>query len=247
MGLFGRWLSPACPIDLPSRVWLVKHLLWLKDEFGRERLIESPIIEPSDRFFPGKYDCSPRAMLQIFHQVCDYMDVPTESVELQFFRNDAVPYLVTADGLDAGVAVGTYQGGELKHVIRLDEDKSEDPMTVVSTLSHELAHLRLMGEARIDPMRWDNELLTDLCSIFFGFGIFRLNRPAYSVPTDAVWPGTGIRRPEYMTVAMSAYALATITSLRFEERPAWARYLKGAAKSEFRASMKWVEKESKSN
>lgn len=45
-----------------------------------------------------------------------------------------------------------------------------------------------------------------------------------------------------MTGPMYAYALATIASLRFEEKPAWARHLRWDARQLFRQAMRWQAK-----
>ena len=55
---------------------------------------------------------------------------------------------------------------------------------------------------------YDNELLTDLTTVFKGMGIFLANSPRHWDGNYTSWPGTELRKPEYMTGAMFGYALA---------------------------------------
>lgn len=240
MGLFDWLFRAREPITRPARQWIETHLRWLGDQFGEDRLIESPIIEPSDHFFPEPYDGTPDSLAPLFRCMCELMDVETSRVRLQLFSNDRALGLVTADGFDAGIAAGTYQEHDGSQLIRLDRRHLLTPMSAVAVLAHELSHLRLLGEGRVDPDRVDHELLTDLCADFFGFGIFTANASAYSIPDDRRWPGTNLWMPEYMTTPMHAYALAVIAQVRFEDRPRWAKHLRSGPRSDFSASMRWL-------
>ena len=231
-GLFSHF-----DIDEPSRQWIGEHLRWLGEQCGEDRLIDDPIVEPTDVFFPDPYDGSAEAITALFAKVCGYMNVDPACVELSLFRNrDRGIHLVGDDGVSLGIAGGTYHATAERFVIRLDEAKLHDPARAVATLSHELAYVRLMGENRVDGNRYDNELLTDLCAIYLGFGIFRANAPAYAPPGRHTWPGTQVQRTEYMSLPMIAYTLAVIAERRSESKPAWARHLRGAARAEFRAA-----------
>jgi hypothetical protein len=53
-------------------------------------------------------------------------------------------------------------------VIVIDRSDLGNPMNLVGTMTHELAHARLLGERRVDPEIYDNELLTDLTVVFMG-------------------------------------------------------------------------------
>jgi hypothetical protein len=109
----------------------------------------------------------------------------------------------------------------------------------VATMAHELAHVRLMGEDRVQSGVWDNELLTDLTVIFHGLGIFSANHPAYWYEHASNWPDTDIPRPEYMTSPMLAHALAYRSWLREELPVKWNRHLKPASRAEFKQACRF--------
>jgi hypothetical protein len=243
--MFGlrRWFGvPRPPLDEFARQWIDTRLAWLRGEFGAERLIDSPVIEPTDRFFPDAYDGGKASVQRLFERVCAYMDVSPAVVQLRAYSEARRPGLVNADGELLAGSAGTYQEGSDRFLIRLERGAFAEPMQLVGTIAHELSHLRLLGENRADPEAFDNELLTDLTAVFFGFGIFMANAPRHWHSDLTYWPETQLRRPEYMTLPMYGYALALIAQVRYETKPRWLRHLRGDARAEFWASHRFLER-----
>jgi hypothetical protein len=139
-------------------------------------------------------------------------------------------------------AAGTYEEGERKFIVRIDTSGLDDPMGLVGTLAHELAHVRLLGESRIMSEVYDNELLTDLTVVFFGLGIFLANTPRNWECDYTKWPNTDLHKPEYMTPPMFGYALAHLAWFRGEEQPAWAKYLHWNARADFKEALRFLVK-----
>lgn len=54
-------------------------------------------------------------------------------------------------------------------MITVDRDELARPHDLIATFSHELAHARLLGEGRLPPRAFDNELVTDLTALALGF------------------------------------------------------------------------------
>jgi len=125
-------------------------------------------------------------------------------------------------------------------VIHLETSQLTEPMTLVGTIAHELAHLRLLGERRIDDDVFDNELLTDLTVVFHGMGIFLANAPRAWESDFTTWPGTEANRPEYMTQAMFGYALALAAWFRNERKPPWAKHLQMDARASFKQGLRYL-------
>jgi hypothetical protein len=112
---------------------------------------------------------------------------------------------------------------------------------LVAIIAHELCHVRLLGENRITAARKDHERLTDLLTIYLGFGIFTTNA-ALSFSEDArgwsIQPrgdmseriingarNDGYSRLGYLNEAEFGYALACYCRLRGEITPPWTTYL----------------------
>ncbi len=216
----------------------------LAGHFGLHILLERPIILPTEEFFPDPYDGSPEAVRLMFHQVCRYMQVDPDSVELELFT-DRTPGSMAAIDPMLGFAAGTWQGGAepwQKGVIRIERSALDRPADLVGTMAHELSHQRLLGEGRFDSRSYDNELLTDLTAVYHGFGVFLANNPRKSTGALSYWPGTKLRRPEYLSEPMLGYAMAHVAWFRDEDRPGWAKALRWAPRAVFKEGLRFLQK-----
>jgi hypothetical protein len=218
-----NWFRPICPCDAAAKAWVEERLAWLCDEFTDHAFSGRPIVLPTEDFFPSAYDRTEDAVRTLVDQVCEYMDVIPDLVDVEFFDSPEL-ILVNEQGHGLPGAAGTYEEGH-RFLIRLARSQFVDPMLLVGTIAHELAHVRLLGENRISVNAYDNELLTDLTVVFFGLGIFLANAPRAWLSGFTVWPGSDLKKPEYMTAPMYAYALAHLAWHRGEQRPAWAKHL----------------------
>ncbi len=237
--MFG-WLFGGCPVDPAGKGWVEDRLLWLRDEFGADDLYGLNTVLPTPAFFPDRYDGSRRAVRDLFDRVSDYMGVEPGAVTLGFLKPSANPLYLVSDGGEQvpTEAAGLYEG----HVIRLNEGEFGDPMALVGTMAQELAHQRLLGEGRIDPDVFDNELLTDLTVVFKGLGVFLANVPRHYAGQDTRWPGTALRKPEYMTGPLFGYALATLAWARGEQRPACRPHLRFGVRGELDQGLRYLRK-----
>lgn len=236
--MFGWLFGSACPLDSQGQTWVEDRLAWLRDEFGADDLYGGPVILPTPEFFPDPYDGSRDAVFDLFDRVCGYMGVERGLLRLEFLRPAANPLFLVNDGGEAlpTEAAGWYMGD----AIRINENEMTDPVWLVGTLAHELAHQRLLGEDRVAADVYDNELLTDLTTVFKGMGIFLANSPRHWDGNYTYWPGTDLRKPEYMTGAMFGYALALTAWVRGETRPAWMKYVHSGVRSEMRQGLRFL-------
>lgn len=236
-----NWLfPPTCPCDPAAKEWIEERLQWLSEEFDDHCFNGRPLVLPTPEFFPDVYDGSKRSVRKLLDRVCGYMDVIPDLVDMRFVADAGKIWLVNDSGQYLPHAAGTYQEGERQFIIRLDKSGLDDPMGLVGTMAHELAHVRLLGESRIMSEEYDNELLTDLTVVFFGLGIFLANTPRNWDSQYKKWPGTKLKKPEYMTPPMFGYALAHLAWFRGEEKPAWAKHLHSNARSEFKQAVRFL-------
>ena len=240
--MFG-WFRPTCPCDPVAKRWIEDRLAWLSRQFGLHILLERSVILPTADFFPDPWDGSEAAAQRMFRRVCDYMGVNPHRVEIEFF-NDRSHGSIAHDPTLRGISAGTWQGsvGFNQGTIRVNRGWLDRPSDLVGTMAHELAHQRLLGEGRFDAEEFDNELLTDLTAIFFGFGVFLANNPRKSTGELSRWPGTELRMPEYISEPMLAYSLAHIAWLQDEIWPPWAGHLRWAPRAAFKQGWRYLEK-----
>lgn len=261
--MFG-WFQPKSPCDPSAKKWIEDRFEWLTRQFGLHVLLEKPVVLPTAEFFPDRWDGTQSAVDRMFARVCEYMNVNRRSVELRIF-DDRSP----SAAMSQGFAAGTWQGKDRswnasltgtpgaprvdddgpgrntprnRSIVRLERSTLDRPSDLVGTMAHELAHQRLLGEGRSQAHAFDNELLTDLTAVYHGFGVFLANNPRKSTGDLDYWPGTQLRRPEYLSEPMLAYAMAHIAWFRDEPKPAWAKHLRWAPRAAFKAAHRYLEK-----
>jgi hypothetical protein len=235
------WFRPTCPVDPHAKRWIEQRLAWLADQFGLDVFMRRALILPLEEFFPDKYDGSEDSVRVLVDRVCAYMDVDPERIHLKFFtdRKDLRLINQQGQGISTGAA-GLYRERFGKFWVQLETSQFDEPMTLVGTTAHELAHARLLGEKRVDGEIFDNELLTDLTVVFHGLGIFLANVPRAWQGDCTTWPGTGVRKSEYMTQPMFGYALAHAAWFRNEKKPHWAKFLRMDARASFKQGLHYL-------
>lgn len=67
--------------------------------------------------------------------------------------------------------------------ILVEEKQLENPLSLIATLAHEMAHYKLLGEGRTGE---NDEVLTELTVLIFGLGIFNANTSIVRMNT---WSG----------------------------------------------------------
>lgn len=237
--MFG-WFRPTCPVDPNAKKWVERRLQWLASEFGLDTFVRRAMILPLEEFFPDAYDASQKSVRVLLDRVCRYMDADPRLVELELFTDCNEVWLVNDRGQYLPRTAGLYDERSHKTVIHLETSQLDEPMTLVGTIAHELAHLRLLGERRIPDDVFDNELLTDLTVVFHGLGLFLANVPR-TWPSDfTTWPGSNGRKPEYMTQPMFGYALAHAAWFRQEPKPAWIKHLRMDARASFKQGLRYL-------
>jgi hypothetical protein len=237
--MFG-WFRPTCPLDPHAKQWLESRLQWLADDFGIDVFVRRALVLPLDEFFPDPYDGSEASVRTLLDRVCRYMDADPERVELEYVNNANRVWMVNDRGDYLPHEAGLYDERSQQIVIHLETSQLDEPLNLVGTMAHELAHLRLLGERRIDGEVFDNELLTDLTVVFHGLGVFLANSPRSWQSQFSHWPGSDARRPEYMTQPMFGYALAHAAWFRNERKPAWAKFLRPDARCSFKQGLRYL-------
>ncbi len=219
-----------------DRRWLDWRWSWLIDQFGTNFNREIVLTEPE--YFPDGYHYDESSVERYLRRVCDYMDVDRERIQLHYYEES--PDVVVRDR--SRTTAGLYIESNDHFQIWIETKQIADPLALVATLAHELAHVRLLGERRVSPEVFDHELLTDLLTIYLGMGVFTAN----SAIREAYWQegnysGWQMSRQGYLPMPMLGYALALLASSRGEGNPPWLRYLRSDVRSHFKQSMKLIQ------
>ncbi len=197
---------------------------WFDAEFPFD-LRRSMVVLPTPDFFPGSYHGSEEDVRKALDRVCRYMSVDPARVVLEYVEeadgSDLLSHLPSYTSTFRGAA-GHYRRQGDRCVISINGAEAREPMALIATMAHELAHQRLLGEHRISPDRPDQEPLTDLLTVYLGMGIFTANA---AFDFSAHGQGWRAQRLGYLTEPMFGYALALYAWRRGETVPSWMRHL----------------------
>lgn len=238
------WLPSTtsdCPVDEETQEWTESSIRWFLGEFGTSVIYRDPALPTAD-FLPGTgYSASVGEIGELAARLSVLMLVDPASFTLELFDGTGEKEVVTASGKSRAVGHFRMDGGRM--VISLDQREASDPQLATAIIVHELCHLRLLGENRVRRGRPDGERLTDLLTVYFGFGIFSTNAAmrftraergftiiSRGLLDDRTLNGArrneGYRRLGYLRSAEFGYALACYCWVRGETQlPGWARYV----------------------
>jgi hypothetical protein len=125
--------------------------------------------------------------------------------------------------------LGTFQAHEDNSVtISYNPALTNDPVQLVATFAHELAHYLTATAEEAPPGGWDNwEFATDIAAVFLGFGIFMVNSAFnFRQTSDDQSQGWQSSRNGYLSETEFIYALALFLALQQLPHDAADGYLK---------------------
>jgi hypothetical protein len=244
--------TPKLPVSPEARDWTDQSMDRLETIFGGERLRDSPVILPTSEFFPDGGNGTEDAARVLFRRVCGFMQVDPSRLRLVFFQeeraeDDLQRSMPHWEGRRNGTA-GFYRDhpDDEQTVIAIETSRLRDPLPLVATMAHELAHVLLLGDGHIDRDAPDMEPMTDLATVFCGLGLFTANSAArFSQWDDGTKHGWLFRRLGYLPEPMFGYALASYARRRGEEKPAWSKHLNVNVGTYFRQSIRCLEWEAR--
>jgi hypothetical protein len=219
---------PRCPVPPREQAWIEKMLLWCVDRLGHLPL-HRPVVEPTNAFFPGAYLGTEQDVLRTVDQVRAHLAISADRFTVEVAVDEDMPGELGAMPLfpvRRAVVAGHYQQREGRGYVRIDPSQAGDRMRLVAIAAHELCHELLLGRGGVPGADGDDhEPLTDLLTVYTGFGVFTANAAFDFEAYNA--GGWRIRSLGYLSEAMFGYALACYAWMRGEAapEPAWARYL----------------------
>lgn len=227
--------------------WQFDVFEWLFTNFGGfERFKRQALVTPTADFFPFNPTDDHSYATVVFETVKDYMGMDDWFCSL-FPLDDENPL----DKLRAGSQFyGSWSSAKSaaglfeldRHGARIYYARStlEDSVNLVATLSHELSHYLIASTVTDPPGGWNQlEPMTDLTSVFRGFGIFLANS-AFTTKQwgDHTGSGWSASQQGYLSESELAFGLAIYCSLLELEPRQVGKYLRPNPRSDFKKAMK---------
>ncbi|WP_299190773.1 hypothetical protein [uncultured Litoreibacter sp.] len=173
---------------------------WIEDSFDWAAMNKimtpaTPLVLPTKAFFPARKGDPDTVVAGLVDNLKDILGL--QSLKVTLAPIDDVPPELRHNYQSLGAVAGTWQGDAMGGHIRYDPALISQPMTLISTLAHELMHQRLARSTRDWPGGAEaEELATDLHCITAGLGVIQL-----AGSEQAGWQG-------YMRQPSRAHALA---------------------------------------
>lgn len=227
--------KPFEPLDAELRHYFEHNLLCLRRTFPKPTLHKRKVFTPVESDFPIDWNKGEQTAYDLLPIVCRVMDIHPMEIQLEFFSNGvrtinmgSYTEAINTEG-NALEAAGEYFGKneDGKYVVALEQGLLQHPDNLIATLVHELAHVKLMGHAKMD---YNDEMLTDLTTVFFGFGIFNANSAFQFKKSNQGWSWSDLG---YLKIDEWAYALALYAYLRKETNPTWKNHLNATVQKLF--------------
>ncbi|MFB4309205.1 hypothetical protein [Actinomadura sp. GTD37] len=234
---WARRTSADCPVGVRQQAWIEASLAWFEREFVREPASRNVVL-PGPDLPSTAYTGTPEQVISLVSRVCGVMGVDLTEITVELFDRAGEDAAATREERRT---VGHYRVRNGRAVIGLDVTEASDAAYLIAVIAHELCHVRLLGEGRITTDRKDHERLTDLLTVYFGFGVFTTNaalRFGEAARGFSVHPlgeldertlnaarNDGFSRLGYLTEREFGYAMACHAWLRREAEPAWAGHL----------------------
>lgn len=215
----GEFLIEGLPLNEERRLSIDDAFLYLQELFGKEMPIKKPVLTPYDDVFPIEIN-ELSEIIPLAEKIAVIMDIDPKSIELDFFEGSKPTDPSTTETTYSGAA-GLYHGKNEagKYVVTLADDMTGKPGRAIATIAHEFAHIKLLGEERMDE---NSEELTDMLPLFYGFGLFN---SAYVFTFSRDKEGWSTSTLGYLSQVDWAYLFALYLYVRNEKEPEWFEHL----------------------
>lgn len=230
------------PLDQKLRKYFENNFLWLMQEFPEPKIEERRILAPTASDFPIKWNKSRGNAIEALNIICSNMQLDPNEIKLNFYDNGlteidmGTSVIFMESDPDNPEAAGLYHNEKVdgKYSISLDEALLEKPDRLIATIAHELSHVKLLGENKLEQ---NDEMLTDFTTVFFGLGIFNANCAFQFYNQTDRWGHSNLG---YLKIDEWAYALALFAFIRYEDEPQWKQFLSKTVKSDFEKCLKYM-------
>ena len=230
------------PLDYERRKYFENNILCLVDDFSETQIENRKVFLPTENDFPIKWNQSEENAIEVLKIVSKNIQLDFDEIEIDYYiegvtemNTGSSPIFLENDeneSLTSSFYFGRNEQG--KYEIGINKKYLGFPETLTATIAHELSHVKLLGENKIQE---NDEYLTDLATVFFGFGIFGANASFQFYQENDRW---GYSSGGYLKFDEWAYCLALFAFLREEDEPEWSNYLNPTIKKEFNRCLKYM-------
>lgn len=236
---FFRKKTPECPLSEEEEAWIKRRLSLVDQKLFK--LSSHQLILPNADFFPFELHQEEEDAHLILNQIAKLIGENVDEIELKFYSEQPLDLgegKKTRRDTTKGTA-GTYQF--FTNIISIEVGQLKHSEKLVATMIHELCHYFMQNKYGKYSWGKDEELMTDLLAIAYGFGVFmgnaKYNFQQYQTGTRQGWSWS---TQGYLKLAMIAHSIAIIELKKGNKviRPKWFKHLNLDFKQAYRKSMR---------
>ena len=203
-------------------------------------------ITPDKKYFDHHFTGNEEDADFVLKTVASIMHVKLWEIQLMYFSNNPIKFSAGITATPSENLKGSWQSKNSELVdngfgskeIWIELGQLSDPVGLIATISTQLAKYKLKNEYTIEA---DIDVIADLTSIVFGFGIFKGN----SYFKFAQWTGTShqgwqMQKRGGLPEPVIAYVMAWLSYYRGGDI-SWKHYLNRTMKKYFEKSYAWIE------
>lgn len=178
---------------------------------GDRRFLRGPMLVPETRSFPDPWSPDAEGVHRLIRRIMQYAGLAAVPCAVERFVYDGDPG--DGDGAQRGRHVVAFFEGVHDGVCRFGVNCAQlgDPEFLIGVLAHEVAHAYRAIHGLVVEDRDAEEELTDLTTVFLGFGVFTTNN---AHRTRRHHGSESTRSGGYLPPQVMALALATWTHAR---------------------------------
>jgi hypothetical protein len=163
-----------------ARERLLMALANLIQRSGWERFVTQPLLQPTPQFFPDSWNRSVRGAYRLSRRLLVYAGLDDRDIDLLVFRTTADDVYRGADGSSYPEgpehAAATYRGtSDEAHHFGIEVRQLLEDETLAAAMCHEVSHAFRAAQGLVVTTSAIEEQLTDLTTVYLGFGLLTLN------------------------------------------------------------------------
>jgi len=215
-----NFLKPKPLLSQSDIEFQVATFKWLLKNFGGDDFYKTTtLVLPTKEYFPSLVDSPEGVAIETFETVKKHAGLENWACTLEAQEEDTNPVVAPTLAIQniPTSPQGTFQATEENEIkITYNPALTTQPIQLVATFAHELAHYLTATSKEDPPGGWENwEFATDIAATFLGFGVFMSNSAfSFSQFSNSDSQGWKSNRSGYLSESEHIYALAIFLKLK---------------------------------
>ena len=236
-------------LETSSTQWMMDSYVWCLENFDADYFYQHTVlVEPSNKFFPGRVDSELGMAELIFSRVKSYAGVshwPTRVMDVHGCVIPETPRIEIQGQLrEVNGVEDKSLPDEQRLLIPYNPQQISNPEGMIASFAHTLAHYLGQMASRPPPggpEYWPH--VTELLAMYLGFGLMFANSAYTFRGGCGSCYNPNANRDAYLTEQQSVYSLAIFSVLKALPETTVTRHLKGHLKGFYRKAVREIKRE----